>query len=106
MWRKLLEVHMMPMCIICKHYRKYQDRYIDKTGFRHPYCDAYPDGEGIPEAVYRIGHLNPKPGDHGIQFEAREDIDEERLARYYKLRAHEDEDYSNYKPYDPKHYAI
>ena len=47
-------------CNTCKHL------YPD-----HGTCEAFPDGEGIPDPI-RDGydhHLTPYPGDHGIQYE-------------------------------------
>ena len=70
----------MPLCVLCKRYHRFEDGYIDEAGIRHNFCDAYPDGEGIPEAVYRVGHFKPKPGDNGLQFEECEDISTVKIA--------------------------
>ena len=50
-------------CASCQHFHR--DRR-DGT-----FCDAFPDGDGIPQAII-IGdhdHREPYPGDHGIRFE-------------------------------------
>ncbi|HEX2864524.1 MAG TPA: hypothetical protein VHN99_08135 [Deinococcales bacterium] len=50
-----------PICLVCVH--------LDpKNG--HRTCRAFP--EGIPERIRlgRLKHVNPHPGDHGLQFEA------------------------------------
>jgi hypothetical protein len=47
-------------CNTCKHL------YPD-----HATCEAFPDGEGIPDPILDgySHHLTPYPGDHGIQYE-------------------------------------
>jgi hypothetical protein len=36
------------------------------------FCDAFPDGDGIPSEIItnEADHREPFPGDHGIQFDA------------------------------------
>ena len=58
------------------------------------YCSAYPNG--ITEAVYWTGHFLPKPNDNGVQFEARDDADKERVLRYKERSQNENERYRNY----------
>jgi hypothetical protein len=58
---------VIPQCIDCIHLRERPDR-------KHPLtCEAFPDGEGIPEAILLFEHDHRKPydGDHGILFEAK-----------------------------------
>lgn len=52
----------IPDCLDCRHLT---ERF---TGF---FCDAFPDGEGIPVEILccHVSHRRPYPGDHGIQFE-------------------------------------
>lgn len=53
-----------PVCLSCKHY------HADKSGMGIT-CDAFPDGEGIPDDILVGGnkHTKPYPGDHSIQYE-------------------------------------
>ena len=43
-------------------------RFKHKDG---PFCDAFPDGEGIPEVILlnNFAHDKPFEGDHGIMYE-------------------------------------
>lgn len=52
-----------PACWFCEHFHDPAKGWV---------CDAYPDG--IPDAILRKGvdHFVPRPGDHGIQFSARD----------------------------------
>jgi|TARA_Y100000034_G_scaffold48288_1_gene59567 hypothetical protein len=54
-----------PICEQCKHLDKI-DKY--EKGW---YCEAYPDGWGIPEEIImgEVDHKKPFKGDNGIQFE-------------------------------------
>jgi len=47
-------------CNSCTHL------YVD-----HATCEAFPDGEGIPDYILGglFNHVTPAPGDHGIQYE-------------------------------------
>ena len=51
-----------PACFDCKHFWPGQ-------GMK---CEAFP--QGIPDAILfsKTNHREPYPGDHGIQFEAKE----------------------------------
>jgi hypothetical protein len=46
----------LQLCTFCKHYQKGGT------------CQAFPDGIP-PEALYENRHMEPLPGDHGIEFE-------------------------------------
>jgi hypothetical protein len=88
------------LCYDCKHYREDLGspplRPIESERPDHPhleYCGAYPDGEGIPFNVLMMGHFRPKPGDHGIQFEPKDGVDEKRVARLREIHSHEDDIY-------------
>jgi hypothetical protein len=52
----------IPLCLACKH-------LID---IKTQKCEAY---DVIPDAIWdiEVQHNKPYPGDHGIQFEARQD---------------------------------
>ena len=56
-----------PICVNCKRLRP--ARY-GKVGL---FCDAFPDGGGIPDAIKssEADHRQPFAGDHGLQFLAR-----------------------------------
>lgn len=59
----------VPSCLECKHLDLSQVRRGTRAR-----CAAFP--EGIPEEI-ALGmekHLTPYPGDHGIQYEAREAV--------------------------------
>ena len=82
------------MCNMCKHLSPNVE--IDDENVRTiHYCQAYPDG--IPDAVYEAGHIYPKPGDHGIQFEASDGggVPE----RWQQSQAEEDKTYNWYANY-------
>lgn len=55
-------------CAFCRHFRP------DEEGGN--FCDAFPDGRGIPNDIImgRFDHSQPHEGDHGIHFEPREDL--------------------------------
>lgn len=57
--------HPIVACIFCTHLR---------TAGPPPSCAAYP--EGIPDEIAfgQDGHLRKRKGDHGLQFEARDDV--------------------------------
>lgn len=81
-----------PLCFFCKHLvDSFYDEEADKTTY---YCEAYP--KGIPEAVFKSGHLYPKPCDNGVQFKLSED---RKLPDYYHRSQEEEDDlfkdYSN-----------
>ena len=50
----------------CVHWRG------PKQGVYGLFCDAFPDGSGIPDPIFRslVKHTSPYPGDHDIQYEA------------------------------------
>lgn len=51
---------VVSQCIGCRHKRP-----------NGAFCDAFPDGPGIPDAILRNrhDHHEPFPGDHGVRFE-------------------------------------
>ena len=53
-------------CQSCIHY--HQHRRLTGT-----FCDAFPDGDGIPSIIVlgRVTHRTPYPGDRGIQWEPK-----------------------------------
>ncbi len=55
---------VMVPCPFCRHL------IVPARGERAR-CAAFPDGEGIPDAIVHGEHAHPTPfpGDHGIQFE-------------------------------------
>ena len=66
-----------PLCYSCKHYHSGKDvRKVnlpdDFVGWRRiKFCDAFPDGTGIPENIFYGGHFKPEQGDRGIYFEPK-----------------------------------
>lgn len=50
------------VCTYCRHLRNYGEGRI---------CEAFPDGIPMPIWMGENRHLDPYPGDHGIQFELR-----------------------------------
>ena len=85
-----------PLCLFCKRKgRSVRDRKTDKW---LEYCEAYPNGDGIPEAVYWTGHFKPKPGDNGLQFVPKDDVDRATIRDMRRECANEDENYKNYEP--------
>jgi len=61
---------LMPDCYVCAHFRGPDE--ID--GKRGVFCEAFPDGDGIPDEIYKGGapHDTPYPGDGGIVFAPKE----------------------------------
>ena len=87
----------IPLCNICKHLHD-EGSFDEKRGISIDYCDAYPDG--IPEAVQRSGHIYPKPGDNGIEFEPISAASKFVLEHYTgQSQAEEDEAYNWYANY-------
>jgi hypothetical protein len=66
------------MCRFCKHYHK------KELPFRPFTCDAFPDA--IPDNIFfHCGdHRKPVKGDHGIQFEKRQNLtaDDKKYFKY------------------------
>ena len=83
-----------PLCHLCKRYQKSKGHPRENGKGWVLYCEAYPDGDGIPLSVYRLGHFKPKPGDHGLQFIPRDDVDPDIVDFYHDIIcANEDEEY-------------
>jgi len=64
-------------CDNCIHYRGLLPMPSAEEGLELewlPHCDAFPDGEGIPDELLRdlADHTLPFPGDNGVRFEMRE----------------------------------
>jgi len=57
----------IPQCQFCRHF--HDDREDGN------FCDAFPDGTGIPAEIIlnQFDHRQPHDGDHGIQFDALPD---------------------------------
>ena len=86
-----------PLCFLCsRNTGCFYDELNDETFY---FCEAYPDGIGIPKAVQQSGHFNPKPGDHNLQFTPRSGVDEETIAKYKNLYKYEEENYRYYSQF-------
>lgn len=61
-----MTTHKAPICLGCRYFR---ERLVGGSGS----CDAFPTGAGIPLAIWHndADHRQPFPGDHGLQFVAR-----------------------------------
>lgn len=70
-----------PICFSCKHHYFGEGR-----------CDAFPERNSIPPEIWlgKRSHLIPYPGDHGIMYEARENIKVEKVMEL-QLRLQEKE---------------
>ena len=82
------------LCFYCKHL---QDKHLSDSpiGRTDLVCDAYPDG--IPEAVFKTGHLYAKPGDNGVQYEIKDGME---TPSVYKIsKKDEDENYKAEEEY-------
>jgi hypothetical protein len=68
-WRSDVTMHMRPICVYCT--RLHNEATPGRWGL---FCDAFPDGNGIPEAVLRaqVDHRQPLQGDHELQFQPRD----------------------------------
>ena len=68
-----MNTYQVPMCLICKHYRKAQR------------CDAFPKRilQGI--LTSRFDHRKWFRGDNEIRFEPREDVSEDEIKRILSI---------------------
>jgi hypothetical protein len=68
-----MSTYQVPMCLICKHYRKAQR------------CDAFP--KRIPQGILtsRFDHRKRFRGDNEICFEPREDVSEDEIKRILSI---------------------
>lgn len=59
---------MRPICVYCTRYR------ARKPGTWGLFCEAYPEGKGIPDAILdsKADHREPYEGDHGLHFLAKD----------------------------------
>ena len=56
----------VPQCIFCQHYRRNGERST---------CAAFPEGIPAPILDAEADHRYPYPGDRGIRFARRPDVD-------------------------------
>jgi len=64
-----MRIGASPVCLRCVHF----DDGVDWPKGQNPPCNAFADR--IPDSIYYEGgkHTKPVDGDHGIQFEKREE---------------------------------
>jgi hypothetical protein len=64
-----MDIIAPPICVGCQRLHK---AVYGKWGL---FCDAFPDGEGIPDSIKssQVDHRQPVDGDHGLQFLAKSD---------------------------------
>jgi hypothetical protein len=68
-----MNTYQIPMCLICKHYRKAQR------------CDAFP--KRIPQGILtsKFDYRKPFRGDNEVRFEPREDVNEDEIKRILSI---------------------
>jgi hypothetical protein len=69
----------VPICSYCRHFRPTTEG---------AFCDAFPDGDGVPDAILYEDelHFEPYPGDHGIQFEPADEETAQFVERAFGRR--------------------
>ncbi|PIE54100.1 MAG: hypothetical protein CSA35_08010 [Dethiosulfovibrio peptidovorans] len=63
-----------PACFRCKRFSG-EERFDTENRRTFYFCEAFPDGEGIPEIVWCAGdrHTRPIEGDGGLRFIPKDD---------------------------------
>ena len=88
-----------PLCMFCKRLGEAVPNDDIYARIRY-YCEAYPDGDGIPEALYwDTTHFKPKAGDHGLQFTPKNGADKKYIEYLRKHSKNEDKDFEYWNKY-------
>lgn len=74
-----MDSYLPPLCIDCIHYLGVkEDQSEEIEGISGAHCEAFPAGIPMDIIERRRDHVEPYPGDHGIQLEPKEE-EHERL---------------------------